>query len=195
MKNETISVQAENIVKAAIEKEEACTSYQKAHKGKNSGDSGNTTELRVKLAFNLKRAVIQGVSEQGKPDLYKYGIDPTTGKKRRYTIEVKTGGGTIGNILEDGTIVYKWDKYDFICYFPRKVRTDIPVEKQCYFFTGLEFKRCMDSIKGMYKVVKRNGIPKEVKIQNPTQKPRWVELVEFEGLFWNDFAGIYGIKY
>ncbi len=53
----------------------------------------------------------------------------------------------------------------------------------------------MDSIRGMYKVVKRGGIPKEVKIQNPTQKPKWVELVEFEGLFWNDFADIYGIKY
>lgn len=110
--------------------------HKKPQKGTNSGAEGRAFERAVNFRLGLydRSEKVQGA---GVFDSVKYGV--IDGKKRRLSIEVKTGAGTLATLDENGDIVTSpFFNSDFVAYTPQ-FYLDLEVENQALFFETAVF--------------------------------------------------------
>lgn len=181
-----------------------CSPFQIPEMGNCSGSSGNATEVGFKCEASCYKSASEGVADIGKTDMYKYGVDPETGKRRRYSFEIKTRCGTIGVNSAKG-YEWKYEKYDFIIYFIDKSDFSIPLMQQCLVVPSAAFKQAMID-NNMYHYhyekdttdrVPENSIKCNIQTYDNSKKRRaaWENSLNFEGMPWDLFAEIYQIKY
>lgn len=183
-----------------------CSPFQVPEKGNCSGSSGKATEVAVKCELGCYKSAAEGVADIGKTDMVKYGIDPQTGKKRRYLFEIKTRNGTIGVPTPKG---YKWiyEKADFIVYFINKSDFSQPLYSQCLVIPATDFHSALVA-NNLYHYHYKKGTPKPLRTPENSYKcniqqfdnsaPRrtaWEKDITFLGMDWELFAEIYGIKW
>ena len=172
--------------------------------GNSSGKSGDATEVGLKCEVGCYKSAAEGVADIGRADMYKWGIDPETGKKRRYSFEIKTRCGTIGVNSAKG---YQWkaDKYDFFVYFIDRSDFSVPLYKQCIVISSQAFMQAVKDnnlLHYHYKKGEPNKTPEnsiKCNLQTYyTSIPRytnWKNSLEFEGMDWELFAQVYQIKW
>ena len=91
--------------------------HKKPQKGTNSGAEGRAFERAVNFYLGLynRSETVQGA---GMFDSVKYGV--INGKKKRISIEIKTGAGTLATLDENGNILTSpLFKSDFVAYTPQ----------------------------------------------------------------------------
>ena len=181
-----------------------CSPFQIPEVGNCSGSNGKATEVGYKCEMGCYKSASEGVADIGKTDMYKYGIDPETGKRRRYSFEIKTRCGTVGVNSAKG-YDWKYDKYDFIVYFINRSDFSKPLWQQCLVIPSAAFKQAMIDNnmyhyhyeKGTADRVPENSIKCNIQTYDNSKKRRaaWENSLNFEGMPWDLFAEIYNIKY
>lgn len=179
--------------------------HQKPTKGINSGAEGRAFERAINYLFGLleRCKTVQGANSF---DCIKYRT--VNGKKKRITIEIKTGSGTLGILNSDGNIISSpLLKSDFIAYVPQFF-DGIPTENQVLFFETSVF---MDILKnnglirkktsGKMSARKKAGLDwyyDILSIQSfKNSKKKFTAFTNdlfFEGLTFDDFVNYYGIS-
>lgn len=105
--------------------------HKKPQKGTNSGAEGRAFERAINFHLGLYNRS-ESVQGAGLFDSVKYGT--MNGKKKRISIEVKTGAGTLATLDEKGDILTSpLLKSDFVVYTPR-FYPSYDVKKQALFF-------------------------------------------------------------
>ena len=135
-KNETKKAIAYKLLVAYLAYAEAVNVHQKPTEGINSGAEGRAFERAINYEFGLldRSKSVQGA---GVFDTVKYAT--INGKKKRISIEDKTGAGTLATLDENGDILTSpLLKSDFVVYTPRFYPT-YDVKKQALFFETAVF--------------------------------------------------------
>lgn len=181
-----------------------CDPFRIPEKGCKSGSSGDATEVGLKCELGCYKSASQGVADIGKSDMYKCGIDPATGKKRRYSFEIKTRNGTIGINTNKG-YVWKHEQFDFIVYFIDKSDFSAPLIEQCLVIPSPAFIQAIDENnlrhyhykKGVTERGEEFSYKCNIQTYDNSKKRRaaWENSLNFEGMPWDLFAEIYNIKY
>lgn len=179
--------------------------HQTPKKGINSGAEGRAFERAINYLFGLlkRSGMVQGANSF---DCIKYRT--INGKKKRITIEIKTGSGTLGVLDNNGNIISSpLLKSDFIAYVPQFF-DGIPAKNQVLFFETSVF---MDILKnnglirkkmsGKMSARKKAGLDwyyDILSIQSfKNSKKKFTAFTNdlfFEGLTFSDFINIYGIS-
>lgn len=110
--------------------------HKKPQKGTNSGAEGRAFEraLNFLLGLLIRSESVQGA---GLFDSIKYGT--VNGKKKRITIEIKTGAGTLATLDESGNVLTSpLMKSDFVAYTPQ-FYPELDVKNQVLFFETSAF--------------------------------------------------------
>ena len=203
-KNETKKAIAYKLLVAYLAYAEAVNVHQKPTEGINNGAEGRAFERAINYEFGLldRSKSVQGA---GIFDTVKYAT--INGKKKRISIEDKTGAGTLATLDENGDILTSpFLKSDFVVYTPR-FYPSYDVKKQALFFETAVF---LD-------ILKKHGlIRKKVSGKMNTQKKRggnwyydilsiqsfknskkkyhaFTQDLFFEGMTFNDFIEEYNI--
>lgn len=188
-------MQAELVRLANDEKAETC--YQKAKIGCCSGKAGKWLDVRARYDMGVISKEAMFVKGADKVDIFKYGIDPTTGKRRRYKIETKSRNGTIGEFNAKGVMTYIWEKNDFICYAPLYLDVDGNAVEQTLIIPAKAFRDILVAQNLIKKTSKKNGGYK-MNIQDfsyPKRKKAFLEALSFEAMDWELWKEIYQIKF
>ena len=179
--------------------------HQTPKKGINSGAEGRAFERAINYMFGLlkRSGAVQGANSF---DCIKYRT--VNGKRKRITIEIKTGSGTLGILDANGNIISSpLLKSDFIAYVPQLL-DGIPAEKQVLFFETSVF---IDILKknnlirkkasGKMTARKKAGLDwyyDVLSIQSfKNSKKKFTAFTNdlfFEGLTFDDFVNYYGIS-
>ena len=179
--------------------------HQTPKKGINSGAEGRAFERAINYMFGLlkRSGAVQGANSF---DCIKYRT--VNGKRKRITIEIKTGSGTLGILDANGNIISSpLLKSDFIAYVPQLL-DGIPAEKQVLFFETSVFidilkKNNLIRKKASGKMTARkkaglNWYYDVLSIQSfKNSKKRFTAFTNdlfFEGLTFDDFVNYYGIS-
>lgn len=179
--------------------------HQAPTKGINSGAEGNAFERAINYLFGLLRRC-GTVQSANSFDCVKYRtID---GKRKRITIEIKTGAGTLAVLGENGDIVSSpLLQSDFVAYVPQFIE-NIPAENQVLFFETPVFidilkKNNLIRKKASGKMIARKKAGLDwyydmLTIQSfKNSKKRFTAFTNdlfFEGLTFADFVDFYGIS-
>lgn len=180
-----------------------CSPFCIPEPGNCSGSNGDATEVGFKCEVGCYKSASEGVADIGNADMYKMGVDPVTGKKRRYSFEIKTRCGTLGVNTARG---YKWksEKYDFFVYFIDASDFNSPLVNQCIVVPSNDFMRIVEEnnlFHYYYKKEVTDRVPEnsyKCNIQSYTSKRKrtaWEDALNFEGMLWKDFAELYQIKW
>ena len=179
--------------------------HQTQKKGINSGAEGRAFERAINYVFGLLKrcGAVQGANSF---DCVKYRT--VNGKRKRITIEIKTGSGTLGILDANGNIISSpLLKSDFIAYVPQLL-DGIPAENQVLFFETSVF---IDILKknnlirkkasGKMSARKKAGLNwyyDILSIQSfKNSKKKFTAFTNdlfFEGLTFDDFVNYYGIS-
>lgn len=179
--------------------------HQTPKKGINSGAEGRAFERAINYVFGLLKrcGAVQGANSF---DCVKYRT--VNGKRKRITIEIKTGSGTLGILDANGNIISSpLLKSDFIAYVPQLL-DGIPAENQVLFFETSVF---IDILKknnlirkkasGKMSARKKAGLNwyyDILSIQSfKNSKKKFTAFTNdlfFEGLTFDDFVNYYGIS-
>lgn len=184
-----------------------CNPFQTPKTGIPSGANGDATEIAFKFDVGVYKSTADGIADKNKADLYKYGIDPDTGKRRRFKLEIKTRCGKIGYPSENGSFVWKWDENDFIVYFIDKTDFYGDTRTQCLVLTAQDFKEVIIR-NNLFHFLYNKDIPKSFRngeknaykcnIQTYyTSEKRYNAFFEdltFSGMSWDLFCEIYKVK-
>lgn len=203
-KNETKKAIAYKLLLAYLAYAESVNVHQKPTEGVNSGAEGRALERAVNFHFGLldRSKVVQGASAF---DSVKYAtID---GKRKRVSIEIKSGSGTLATLDENGNILTSpLMKSDFIAYVPQ-FYPELGVEKQVLFFEKSVFLEILENnglirkkTSGKMSAVKKNGgawyydILSIQSFKNSKKKYRaFTQDLFFEGMTFDDFVEEYNI--
>lgn len=203
--NETLKTKMLGLLTAYLAYAFSINVHQKPTKGVNSGAEGRAFERAINYLFGLLKrcSSVQGANSF---DCIKYRT--VNGKRKRITIEIKTGSGTLGILDANGNIVSSpLLKSDFIAYVPQLL-DGIPAEKQVLFFETSVF---MDILKnnglirkktsGKMTARKKAGLDwyyDILSIQSfKNSKKKFTTFTNdlfFEGLTFDDFVNYYGIS-
>lgn len=203
-KNETKKAIAYKLLLAYLAYAENINVHQKPAEGINSGAEGRAFERAINFEFGLlnRSKSVQGA---GTIDTIKYAI--IDGKKKRISIEDKTGAGTLATLDENGDILTSpLFKSDFVVYTPQ-FYPSYDVKKQALFFETSVF---LDILKnnglirkktsGLMSVIKKNGgawyydILSIQSFKNSKKKYRaFTTDLFFEGMTFDDFVEEYNI--
>lgn len=130
-KNETKKAIAYKLLTAYLAYAESVNVHQKPTEGVNSGAEGRALERAVNYEFGLLDRS-KSVQSAGAFDAVKYAkID---GKKKRVTIEIKSGSGTLATLDNEGNVLTSpLLKSDFVAYVPQ-FYPEMEIDKQVLFF-------------------------------------------------------------
>lgn len=106
---------------------------------KDNGLKGKVAELETALYCNVYRDKVQG---NDKIDLVQYSSD----RKHRYSIEIKSGGGELAVLDDNGQIVKDFTSNDYIAYAP-VLDLDLDATEQLRVFTTDQFLELAKSMK------------------------------------------------
>lgn len=203
-KNETKKAIAYQLLVAYLAYAEAVNVHQKPTEGVNSGAEGRAFERAINYEFGLldRSKSVQGA---GAFDTVKYvTIDD---KKRRISIEDKTGAGTLATLDENGNILTSpLLKSDFVVYTPR-FYPSYDVKKQALFFETSVFMDILSKhglirkkLSGKMNVLKKNGgewyydILSIQSFKNSKKKYHaFTTDLFFEGMTFDDFIEQYNV--
>lgn len=203
-KNETKKAIAYQLLIAYLAYAEAVNVHQKPTEGVNSGAEGRAFERAINYEFGLldRSKSVQGA---GAFDTVKYvTIDD---KKRRISIEDKTGAGTLATLDENGDILTSpLLKSDFVVYTPR-FYPSYDVKKQALFFETSVFMDILSKhglirkkLSGKMNVLKKNGgewyydILSIQSFKNSKKKYHaFTTDLFFEGMTFDDFIEQYNV--
>lgn len=203
-KNETKRAIAYQLLIAYLAYAEAVNVHQKPTEGVNSGAEGRAFERAINYEFGLldRSKSVQGA---GAFDTVKYvTIDD---KKRRISIEDKTGAGTLATLDENGNILTSpLLKSDFVVYTPR-FYPSYGVKKQALFFETSVFMDILNKhglirkkLSGKMTAKKKNGdnwYYDVMSIQSFTNSKKKFQAFTsdlfFEGMTFDDFIEEYNI--
>lgn len=168
---------------------------------------GTAAEAQVKYFLMLFDAVLRGTAKEGEYDAIKY-VYGTDGKKHRMHIEVKTNSGSMGKILENGTVVHPIYRSDFIVYcpiykagktsiddfvvFPRQEFLDLLIEHNMYRLNKMTGTMCKIKKAGMPWRYDMAGIQD---FSYPARHEKWLNAIYFNGENIYDFCNRLGIKH
>lgn len=203
-KNESQRAIAYKLLVAYLAYAESVNVHQKPTGGINSGAEGRAFERAINFEFGLlnRSKSVQGA---GTIDTVKYAI--IDGKKKRISIEDKTGAGTLATLDENGDILTSpLFKSDFVVYTPQ-FYPSYDVKKQALFFETSVF---LDILKnnglirkktsGLMSVIKKNGgawyydILSIQSFKNSKKKYHaFTTDLFFEGMTFDDFVEEYNI--
>lgn len=178
--------------------------HKKPQRGTNSGAEGRAFERSVNFYLGLydRSEKVQGA---GAFDSVKYGI--INGKKKRISIEVKTGAGTLATLDENGNILTSpLFKSDFVAYTPQ-FYPNLDLENQVLFFETSVFIDILKKhglirkkISGKMNTQKKSGgnwyydILSIQSFKNSKKKYHaFTSDLFFEGMTFNDFVEEYNI--
>ena len=203
-KNESQRAIAYKLLVAYLEYAERVNVHQKPVEGVNSGAEGRAFERAINYEFGLLDRS-KSVQNAGAIDTVKYAT--INGKKKRISIEDKTGAGTLATLNENGDILTSpLFKSDFVVYTPQ-FYPSYDVKKQALFFETSVF---LDILKnnglirkktsGLMSVIKKNGgawyydIMSIQSFKNSKKKYRaFTTDLFFEGMTFDDFVEEYNI--
>lgn len=178
--------------------------HKKPQKGTNSGAEGRAFERAINFHLGLydRSESVQGA---GAFDSVKYGI--MGGKKKRISIEVKTGAGTLATLDESGNILTSpLFKSDFVAYTPQ-FYPELDLENQALFFETSAFIDILKKhglirkkVSGKMNAQKKSGagwyydILSIQSFKNSKKKYHaFTSDLFFEGMIFNDFVEEYNI--
>ena len=203
-KNETKKAIAYKLLVAYLAYAMTVDVHKKPQRGTNSGAEGRAFERAVNFYLGLydRSEKVQGA---GMFDSVKYGI--INGKKKRISIEVKTGAGTLATLDENGNILTSpLFKSDFVAYTPQ-FYPDLDLENQVLFFETSVFIDILKKhglirrkISGKMNAQKKSGgnwyydILSIQSFKNSKKKYRaFTSDLFFEGMPFNDFVEEYNV--
>lgn len=144
-KNETKKAIAYKLLAAYLAYAESVNVHQKPTEGINSGAEGRALERAINYEFGLldRSKSVQGA---GAFDTVKYAM--INGKKKRVTIEIKSGSGTLATLDNEGNVLTSpLLKSDFVAYVPQ-FYPEMEIDKQVLFFETSMF----------LEILKNNGL-------------------------------------
>lgn len=178
--------------------------HKKPQKGTNSGAEGRAFERAINFHLGLYNRS-ESVQGAGLFDSIKYGT--VNGKKKRISIEVKTGAGTLATLDESGNILTSpLFKSDFVAYTPQ-FYPELDLENQVLFFETSAFIDILKKhglirkkVSGKMNTQKKNGgnwyydILSIQSFKNSKKKYHaFTSDLFFEGMTFNDFVEEYNI--
>lgn len=203
-KNETKKAIAYKLLVAYLAYAESVNVHQKPVEGVNSGAEGRAFERAINFLLGLL-ARSESVQGAGLFDAIKYM--EVNGKKKRITIEIKTGAGTLATLDEDGNILTSpLMKSDFVAYTPQ-FYPELEVENQVLFFETSVFLDILKKhglirkkVSGKMNTKKKSGgtwyydILSIQSFKNSKKKYHaFTTDLFFEGMTFNDFVEEYNI--
>lgn len=203
-KNESQRAIAYKLLVAYLAYAESVNVHQKPTEGINSGAEGRAFERAINFEFGLLNRS-KSVQNAGAIDTVKYAI--IDGKKKRISIEDKTGAGTLATLNENGDILTSpLFKSDFVVYTPQ-FYPSYDVKKQALFFETSVFLTILQKnglirkkTSGLMSAIKKSGgawyydIMSIQSFKNSKKKYRaFTTDLFFEGMTFDDFVEEYNI--
>ena len=203
-KNETKKAIAYKLLAAYLAYVESVNVHQKPAEGINSGAEGRALERAINYEFGLldRSKSVQGA---GAFDTVKYAM--INGKKKRVTIEIKSGSGTLATLDNEGNVLTSpLLKSDFVAYVPQ-FYPEMEIDKQVLFFETSVFLEILKNnglirkkTSGKMTAQKKNGgywyydILSIQSFKNSKKKYHaFTSDLFFEGMTFDDFVEEYNI--